>query len=738
MLALLVALLLPGQLRAQNDEEDYEPLYKVANSITQAIPLTTYFLGDARAEVKEIRMQWDRNQGISQDIGDDILSFRFEDAKANPTLGLLRSQFWISALSSAFAWQEPWRRAKWTVSEIPEVDGTSVGLTLAIGMIGTASQKKFPDEVIVLGSLNPDGSIGSVSALGERIKAAGAAGKTTVVLPNVQRFELMPDGALRNIEEFARQNGLDVIFVTDIVDATEKVLEGDLPTQPMVVSTPPIKGELFSYLSNLAQTELSPLSTSEKNWPRAPASWNRLRPELRELWKDVFKSFADGQDALSAGLLYVSWLKFIEANAKIRAIEAFEKDPSMSHRELQGQADGLRRQINDTMNQPGIDRDELQSALVLAEKADTLYAVNARLEGSQIFARQAFGPRSAASKEEKKLALQRLFGAIQETNYWLSAVQAYDGMVDKIDGGSKKEVYGRAKLWIPQLVPTYLGAAELFTLGLKQNANRIGKMGLLDPYLATYARVLRDAKSQWEAEARKSMPVTSADASNENIDAIGFNPGDAFKPPKPPVPPPPPRTLSDVARCLIWVNDYCELETLNLKYLKLNGYYDEKTQTWEIPRRAILQQMVQFADLAARRGIAFAEEVKVDPAIMAMIYSRANYLRNSENTDDRLESLRQFWRCTMLGNMCWQLGYVPRARATPVVLEEEAPEPPAETTQAAPAETSAPAPQPTPAPAPRPQPTPVPAPQPTPAPQPESQPEPPTAPRAQPVFPGDA
>lgn len=705
------------------EEVDYPPLLKTSRSITQAIPLSTYFLGDEKAEVKDIRMQWDRNQGASGDIGDDILSFRFEDAKNIPTLGLLRSQFWISALSSAFAWQEPWSRARWTVSEIPEVDGTAVGLSLAIGMVGTASEVKFPDEVIVIGSLNPDGGIGSVSALGERIKAAGAAGKKTVVLPNVQRFEMMPDGALRNIEEFARENGLDVIFVTDIVDATEKVLKHDLPPQPMVASTPAIEGPLFSYLSDLAKKEREPLSASEKDWPRAPASYNRLRPELRSLWQDVFKSYADGSDALTAGLLYVSWLKFIEANAKIRAIEAFENDPDMTHKELEGQANLLRQKINESMDQPGIDRDELQSALVLAEKADTLYAVNARLEGSQIFARQAFGPRSAASKKEKKLALQRLFGAVQETDYWITAVAAYDGMVDKINQGKKKEVYGRAKLWIPQLVPTYLGAAELFTLGLKQNSNRIGKMGLLDPYLATYARVLRDAKSQWEAERRKSMPVTSAEATKETIDAIGFKPGDAFQPPKAPVPPAPPRALSDVARCLIWVNDYCELETLNLKYLKLNGFFDKKTQNWEIPRRAILQQMVQFGDLAARRGIAFAREVGVDPSIIAMIYTRANYLRNSQHTDDRLESLRQFWRCTMLGNMCWQLGYVPRARATPVTVEQEAP------AEEAPQESSAEPDQPAPAPVPQA----VPPPQPTPAPQPE--PAPSAPPRAQPAFP---
>jgi hypothetical protein len=74
-----------------------------------------------------------------------------------------------------------------------------------------------------------------------------------------------------------------------------------------------------------------------------------------------------------------------------------------------------------------------------------------------------------------------------------------------------------------------------------------------------------------------------------------------------------------------------------------------------------------MAEIGAREGIAFADKTGIDPSVLAMIYEKASHERTETTDTAALNALRNYWRCALLGNMCWQLAHTHKAQ--PVVVE---------------------------------------------------------------------
>jgi hypothetical protein len=111
------------------------------------------------------------------------------------------------------------------------------------------------------------------------------------------------------------------------------------------------------------------------------------------------------------------------------------------------------------------------------------------------------------------------------------------------------------------------------------------------------------------------------------------------------------------------VNTDCEIATLDEKYLRLTGSVDPESHAWHAKNRSQLDTLLELAASGAREGAAFAQEAQVSPDIFAMILERATYLRSHGNDANALSGLREYWRCALLGNMCWQLAHTHKAAA---------------------------------------------------------------------------
>jgi hypothetical protein len=659
----------------------------------QPIPLAVLSPDGKTMACATIRLHWSPTSNVASD--DDTTSFALDVPPENPSAAIFTAQLWSASLASSLAWQKPWQGAHWKVFQVPSTDGTGIDAALAVGMIATSARRPYPKDTLVIGNLHPDGSLGAVSRLADRLDAAAQAGINRVIIPKVQQFETDSSGQLINILRHASDLHLNCIPVDTIVEATEVTMNDPLPDPPVSSTPPKYSDDVAAYISGFAQREQTEAASGVVYAPKE-ADIASYPPRQAAIWRQVYAEINEGQEAYHGGQVYVAYRLLARANSRMRGMAALtgQDRSSFDVKEALATSDELRRQLHDLMTPPTIDHAELQSAMLIAEMNDWAFDIDALLEGSQLVTKQTFSQRSDATQAERDHARETILSANEEAKYLLNGADFYLGLLPHLGDANPMPANTNAAHLLPQLIPAQLASAQLFTSGIRPRANELREGLLFDPRLAAYVSVLREAKTSWDLNLRKRMAttvVTPTPAPSNgtpevvgppapiptvtnatNSAPVGFDFGNIYAPPHTVLDPgtAAEKKLSDVAACLIWVNTDCEIETLDAKYLRLTGTVDPATREWHVKDRSQLDALLQLAQSGATEGIAFAEQAQVDPSIFSMILERAAYLRLHGDDASALDGLRNYWRCALLGNMCWQLAHTHKAAAVDLSGEE--------------------------------------------------------------------
>jgi hypothetical protein len=664
------------------DKPTGAPLVLSTTETEQEVPLAILLPDGKTAKCVSIRVHW---TSLPSGPNDDATDFTVDLPADNPATPIFTAQLWNASLASAMAWQVPWEGARWKILQTPVSDGTGIDAALAVGMIATSARRPYPPKTVVIGSLNPDGSLGPVSHLVERLDAAAAAGMTRVIIPSVQRFDTDASGQVVNVVRHAGDLQLECIPVDDLVVATETTMNDPLPdTGTLDSSVPKYSNDVATYIDDFAQREQRELESGLKFAPKE-ADLSTYPPRLAAIWKSVYADLTGGQEAYRAGQVYTAYQLFCRANGRMNGANALAGQSRVNFdvKAALAESDDLHDHLQILMNPPSVDQGGLQSAVLVAEMADWAFEINAALEGSQLVTKQAFSQRSDATDAERDRARESILFANEQGKYLLTQTDFYTGLLDHL-AKNPLPVEENASHLLPQLIPAQLATARHFTDGIRASDLRDGL--LFDPRLVAYVNVLRQVKADWDSHQRRkeaqaqdtantppapaSTNAAPADAAapvklnaNANTSAVAFDPGDTYRPPHGVViAGSSTKKLSDAAQCLIWVNHDCEIATLDEKYLRLNGTMDPKTHEWILKDRPKLDALLQMAEIGARQGMAFAEKAEVDPSVLAMIYEKAAHERMQGDDASALDALRNFWRCALLGNVCWQLAHVPKAQ----------------------------------------------------------------------------
>ena len=668
------------------DKPTGAPLVLSSIETEQEVPLAILLPDGKTAKCVNIRLHWKSEPSTGPN--DDAASFTLDLPAENPAAPIFLAQLWNASLASALAWQEPWEGARWKVLDTPVCDGTGIDAALAVGMISTSARRPYPPKTVVIGSLNPDGSLGPVSRLIERLNAASSAGMTRVIISSVQRFDTDASGQVINIIRHAADLHLECVAVDDLVTATQTAMNDPLPDLAALdTSVPKYSNEVATYIDDFAQREQTEASDGLKFAPKESdlAAYPPRLANLAAIWKSVYADFEAGQQAYRAGQVYAAYQLFCRVNGRMNGANALAGQTRLTFdvKTALAESDDLHDHLHVLMNPPPIDQGGLESSVLVAEMADWAYDINAALEGAQLVTKQAFSQRSDATDAQKDRAREAILFANEQAKYLLSQAQFYTGLLDHISKDNPITVDENAGHLLPQLTPAQLATARSFVDGIRASDLRDGL--LFDPRLVAYVNVLRHAKADWDAHLRRqandaetsqsAQPASTNAApntqgpgpiklnSNAGAGAVGFDPGDTYRPPHTViVSADAAKKLSDVALCLIWVNNDCEIATLDEKYLRLSGTMDPVTHEWHVKDRAKLDALLQMAEIGARHGIAFAEKAEINPSILAMIYERAAHQRLQGDDASALDALRNYWRCALLGNVCWQLAHTPKAQ----------------------------------------------------------------------------
>ena len=671
--AALIAGGIAQSVHAQEDKPTGAPLVLSSVETEQSLPLAILDPDGKTARCVTIRLHWNPKPDAGAD--DDAAGFELDIKPDAPGASLFTAQLWNASLAGAMAWQQPWEGARWKVLQTPATDGSGIDAALAVGMIATSARRPYPKETLVIGSLNPDGSLGPVSHLADRMDAAAAGGVITrVIIPSVQRFDTDDSGQVLNVVHHASDLHLECVSADNIVEATQKAMNDPLPDSTLGSSTPKYSNDIATYIETFAHHEQNE-TTSGLEFAPKEAGLSKYPPRTAAIWKSVYADYAAGQEAYRAGQVYVAFLLFTRANSRMHGINALvgQSRTTFNVKASLAESESLRQRVHDLMSSPAIDKGELGGGLLVAEMTDWAYDINAALEGAQLVTKQAFSQRSDATEAEKDRAREAILFAIEQSKYLLDKADFYNGLAARVGSDNLSPANGNAEHLLPQLIPAQLATARIFTDGIRQRANDLRDGLLFDPRLVAYVSILSEAKADWDARQHKKELEAATAAANAAATAspaatkpgtsgasalVGFDPGNTFAPPHTVlISGGSGKKLSGVASCLVWANHDCEIAMLDEKYLRLSGTIDAATREWHVKDRAKLDALLQLAEVGARHGIAFAEKAKIDSSVLEMIYEKAGHLRIQDDDASALEALRHYWRCALLGNICWQLAH---------------------------------------------------------------------------------
>lgn len=627
-------------------------------SFEVTVPVVLQQGPNGKAGLVNARILWNPEGANRSNL--EMLQFRFLGAAAESAAGT-GPQLWSSALSAAMAWQQTWRAAMFDVLEAPKDVGPETACAFAIGLMAAAGGVRYPTDLAIVAGLNPDNSLGPVDDLPACLQAAATAGKRRVIIALNQRVIPTEDGRLLNATKLAEDLKLKVNIAQDLMEAAHIALGRKLPPEPRLDVEPRYRTEIFNALAAQCEAEFNRLAEQSKGWP----SESNLPASERPIWAQLRRNFEFGGDAFRASKVYAARLLLAKAAADAKALSQWqERDSAPDIKAWDTAVNGVRKKIIDAMYRPGFDKGELVSALILAEQAEWLYTIDARMEGAQVLAGQALGPRSDASPEQRQYARDSLFAAWRAGAYLLEKPMDFRPLYKTLGSDGEFPVFDRPTLWLPQLLPAHLARAEGLAAGLRRSANRFSGVLIFDPRFAAFSLMVRRTKEEWDNMRDKLEKIQRPDAGPSGLRRVGFRPGAAYQPPKAAIPNVPVENLSDAARCMMWVNSYCETAILEQKYVRLGGQFDIPGQRWTLSNEPILQSLLQSADRAARYGIALARAIGVEVDVLAMIYEHGTFLRYTKDDALRLEGLKQLWRCGLLGNLAWQFGATPKATVT--------------------------------------------------------------------------
>lgn len=169
-----------------------------------------------------------------------------------------RAASWMAALVASSIADEDLRawRISYTLGGL--VDGPSAGALTTCGLLALFRGESLPEDVSMTGTIHPDGTIGPVGGIPQKILGAARNGKRRFALPLGQRRDIdLSTGNEVDCIELGRQNGIEVAEVGDLREAYAFLTGTHLPFTPPVAAEAPLPEPLRAALRTACQPWLA-------------------------------------------------------------------------------------------------------------------------------------------------------------------------------------------------------------------------------------------------------------------------------------------------------------------------------------------------------------------------------------------------------------------------------------------------------------------------------------------------
>ena len=110
------------------------------------------------------------------------------------------------------------------------IDGPSAGALKTVAVLSLLHGEELDADVTMTGTVNPDGTVGPVGGIPEKVLGAAEEGIETVLIPVGQRNSISKaTGELVDVVDLGRREGVEVVEVTDVYQAYTELTGESLP-----------------------------------------------------------------------------------------------------------------------------------------------------------------------------------------------------------------------------------------------------------------------------------------------------------------------------------------------------------------------------------------------------------------------------------------------------------------------------------------------------------------------------
>ena len=172
------------------------------------------------------------------------------DSSIDATGRLKRATIWQAALVASQLLDYNPQAMQVMASTEGETDGPSAGALFTVGILAAVQGHALKDDVTMTGTINPDGVIGPVGGIPQKLEGAARAGKKIVLIPNSSRFDVdMKTKESVDLIEHGKKLGLEVRLVNDVWAAYKLFTGKEIPREPRA-ELPALPSEATQYLKS--------------------------------------------------------------------------------------------------------------------------------------------------------------------------------------------------------------------------------------------------------------------------------------------------------------------------------------------------------------------------------------------------------------------------------------------------------------------------------------------------------
>lgn len=235
------------------------------------------------------------------------------ETKSGGTGEMWRAAVWVAALTGTLQLQKNPLDFQYSVKTVTlgnRVDGPSAGGLFTVAIMAALNGDTIDGKATMTGTINPDGSIGPVGGVSQKLEAVKTLEKKRLCYPVGQQFdEDMNTGKPTDIKAKASTLGIEAIEVEDISQAyqclTGKALK---PTKPVRRSDMELSKEAFEILRKATENWLQQCEV-------VYAASRKLNSgeQMEKLWNDVSAVYDSANALLKQGLVAAAYWKAVEA-----------------------------------------------------------------------------------------------------------------------------------------------------------------------------------------------------------------------------------------------------------------------------------------------------------------------------------------------------------------------------------------------------------------------------------------